>query len=311
MRAPSRPATARTARNGGTSLNELLAVSAASPTSIWAVGVDNSAASPGPQPLILHYDGRHWAKQDPPVSSDPLKEPYELLGVSAVSRTEAWAVGRRIGVAGGNDGALILHFTGGKWHLALDLTGATAALNAVTATSATNAWAAGEINNSGRIQSLIMHWDGRAWTRETSPNVFDQNNLFGIDASSPGNVIAVGSTTSATGPSLVTVPLSMRWNGHTWTRLVMPNIGGSLDASFFGVAVTSPRSARIVGLTTSEDDGDRPLVEQLNGTRLSPVKTPVASAVLGGIAGSSASNQWAVGSVRVGSVIKPYALHFG
>jgi hypothetical protein len=39
-------------------------------------------------------------------------------------------------------------------------------LSAVDATSATNAWAVGTY---GTFKTLILHWDGTAWTQVPSP----------------------------------------------------------------------------------------------------------------------------------------------
>jgi hypothetical protein len=44
-------------------------------------------------------------------------------------------------------------------------------LDAVTATSANNVWAVGDYETSGPIiHTLILHWNGKAWTRVPSPS---------------------------------------------------------------------------------------------------------------------------------------------
>ncbi len=40
----------------------------------------------------------------------------------------------------------------------------------VAATSAGNAWAVGDGEQGNEDDTLILHWNGRAWTRLPSPN---------------------------------------------------------------------------------------------------------------------------------------------
>jgi hypothetical protein len=292
--------------DGGTRENRLDAVSAASPTSIWAVGWSDNGATSGERSLILHWDGHDWTKQDSPSAG----EITQVRGVSAVSPTEAWAVG--VGTGGPKAaGSLILHFTGGKWHIAHSPVGV-ANLQAVTATSATGAWAVGTIpsGNAGHSESLILHWNGRNWTRETSPNLGEFSVLFGIDASSPSNAIAVGAAvTDLTDPLDSTFPLIMHWNGHTWNRLIPAH--ATPKSQFNGVAVTSPDSARVIGSLVRPVTGSRQIIELWDGKRLTLANTRSIKSGLVAIAASSASNEWAVGVRSVPGGDAPYALHFG
>lgn len=67
-------------------------------------------------------------------------------------------------------------------------------LTGVAATSASNAWAAGEDFNSTTTQTLIEHWDGLRWAIQPSPSVGHQANLlYGVAATSAANAWAVGS----------------------------------------------------------------------------------------------------------------------
>jgi hypothetical protein len=42
-------------------------------------------------------------------------------------------------------------------------------LNAVAATSATDAWAVGNYSSGSASGTLILHWNGSAWTQVPSP----------------------------------------------------------------------------------------------------------------------------------------------
>jgi len=65
-------------------------------------------------------------------------------------------------------------------------------LDGVTATSATNAWAVGTNFTSSLVDdTLILHWNGKAWSRVTSPNPGGKSGtgLSGVAATSgsPGS----------------------------------------------------------------------------------------------------------------------------
>jgi hypothetical protein len=287
----------------GTNFDLLTSVSAASPTSIWAVGsYDNGLRSPV-KTLILHWNGHRWTKQDAP-SPDLLSR---LTGVAAVSGGEAWAVG--------DDEAdgLVLHFTGGRWTRAsIPPVDAAEQLNGVAATSATDVWVVGEAGGNGAdMQTLILHWDGQAWTHPFTQSPADFNVLTAVDASSPTSAMAVGYRQVAGHPAFTLV---LRWNGRSWNVVDSPNPKGpSIESFFTGVAVTSKDSARAVGTTRGGTDSSLPLIEQWDGTSWHLARAPAAAGGLAGIGASSASNQWAVGDSLIdgGALVKALALHFG
>jgi hypothetical protein len=116
-------------------------------------------------------------------------------------------------------------------------------VNGVAATSTRNAWAVG---SNGLGKTLIMHWNGSAWTQVPSPNFGGVNSLAGVAAVSANNVWAVGQTGSLSSPK----SLILRWNGKAWKRVPSPSPGGGdwLDS----VAVVSARTCgRAVRATAS------------------------------------------------------------
>lgn len=76
-------------RHGSDSRGQLAAVASASTKSIWAVGYFLTSTG-GEQTLIEHWNGSRW-RVDP--SPNPSSDYNQLLGVAAVSSTEAWGVG--------------------------------------------------------------------------------------------------------------------------------------------------------------------------------------------------------------------------
>src|SRR5205807_1458509 len=71
--------------------NYLQAISARTPTDIWAVGYYRTGTGTPFQTLILHYNGTQWT-QSPTPPGPGTAENY-LYGVAYVSATDAWAVG--------------------------------------------------------------------------------------------------------------------------------------------------------------------------------------------------------------------------
>jgi hypothetical protein len=86
-------------------------------------------------------------------------------------------------------------------------------LSGVAAISATNAWAVG---STGTGKTLIVHWNGKTWTRVPSPG----GAFHGVAATSARSAWAVGST--ANGKALI-----VRWNGQVWTQVPSPAPAGS------------------------------------------------------------------------------------
>src|SRR5262249_38482127 len=154
--------------------------------------------------LILRWNGTAWSKMSSP---NPGPNGSHLTSVSAVSPTDAWAVG----VSGNSTctaaATLVLRWNGSAWsRVSSPYPGAACNyLTAVRALSPPDAWAVGQscpfaINT---CHSLILHWNGTAWSQMASPNPgsdgFDP--LTGVSADSATDAWAAGlyCTTSSCG----------------------------------------------------------------------------------------------------------------
>jgi len=170
--------------------DELLAISARSPRDIWAVG-DHRAGN-HTRTLVLHWDGRRW-KQVP--SPSPAAEDSSLWGVTVVGAKDAWAVG-----VGGNR-SLAEHWNGHAWRVVSvrSPAGSTAnSLLAVSGSSPTDVWAAGQDGYGAAARGLVEHWDGHAWSYSRT-GAAGYVNLSGIAAPSASDVWAVGARTPLVG----------------------------------------------------------------------------------------------------------------
>jgi hypothetical protein len=109
------------------------------------------------------------------VSVPPTGNNTELNGMSARTSTDAWAVGVQFGAAGQTPPPPVAyHWNGSAWSLtATPSLGVNAGLNAVSASSASDAWAVGFTLPSGyRVrQPLYEHWNGSAWSVVSGPGL--------------------------------------------------------------------------------------------------------------------------------------------
>lgn len=118
---------------------------------------------------------------------------------------------------------LILHWNGTAWTRA-PIPTIQGDLNAVAATSPTNAWAVGS--------AVILHWDGTAWNDVVAPTVTGDvtNEYSGVAAASLASAWAVDDGGV------------FHWNGTAWQQV------GTVNAELTGVAA-SQATAWVVGGT--------------------------------------------------------------
>ena len=178
--------------SGPTLDQALTGVSGSSASDAWAVGFYFTGAFD--KSMILHWNGSSWKQV---TSPDPGAQGTFLEGVRAMSASNAWAVGSSYD--GTADKTLIVHWDGSAWKQVKSPNpgGATRNndLNSVAATTATDAWTVGEYDTGSGTRTLVLHWDGSAWTQVTAPNLGGSSiddSFIAVGASTAGNVWAVG-----------------------------------------------------------------------------------------------------------------------
>jgi len=226
-----------------------------------------------------------------------------LLGVSASSPSNAWAVGFQ--VSGQADRTLTEHWNGKAWQHVKSLSpggvGHTAELLSVSTLSKSNAWAVGFFSDGTLNHSLIEHWNGHAWKVFPPPvqGCTPGDVLSSVKAISPSNVWAVGTVTNCF--SLNATPDTFHWNGTAWHEVRTPNPGQSLGGELMGVDATSATNVWAVGdYPTGQAQGRLSIAMHWNGTKWRVVKSPSVSGpsllnALEGVSVSSRTNAWAVG----------------
>ena len=201
-------------------------------------------------------------------------------------------------------------------------TGQDAYINGIAARTDADAWAVGSVGQqSSKVPSLplIDHWNGTAWSQATPPSFPATNgiHLGWVSSSSATDAWAVGTINLVKHPGYFG-PLTVHWNGSTWTNVPDPlplNPGTAL----VGVADISSTDAYTIGNQGSAHG----LVEQWDGTAWTrPADQPpfpepngdtFAQNTVSAISATSASNVWIVGTYLqtvYGNIWDPYSVHW-
>jgi hypothetical protein len=223
----------------------------------------------------------------------------ELLGVAAVSPSDAWAVGDTP-TSSGAPQTLVLHWNGSRWtRVPSPSPGRLSLLNAVSALSPSDAWAVGSYStNTAGGKTLVLHWDGSRWTTVPSPTpeAVDGSFLLSVSALSSCEAWAAGWNYLTGGESSNT--LVLRWNGTRWTKAASPNPLRLSVNELHSVSARTATDAWAVGTYLTVSGVQKTLILHWNGTRwirtTSP--SPGGSSALNGVSALSASSAWAVGS---------------
>jgi len=270
--------------------NTLDSVAIESACDAWAVGFQTGSATNAT--LTEHWDGTAWT-----VVPSPAPGSYSVLrSVRGTSPSDVWAVGSYD--AGTMNKTLILHWDGHAWTRVTSPSpgGTDNELFGVRAVSGTDAWAVGyDITSGSTDQTLILHWDGNAWTQVASPSPGTAGTVLeAVAGTSSTDAWAVGASFTASTEKTLT----LHWNGHKWAQVASPSRG--TDDVLYAVRSTSGTDTWAVGLSVI-GGVHQTLALHWNGSTWTRVTTPDpggpgVSNDLVGVAGTSANDVWAVGS---------------
>lgn len=198
----------------------LLAVTAIDASNIWAAYIYTPEAGAPSHTLIERFDGSSFVQTPSPNGPTDVNA---LLGVSARTFTDVWAVG-----ASASDLAsastLVQHWDGTAWNIVRsENVGGMSVLQDVVAISESDGWAVG-FSGPTPQRTLIERYNSDYWSPVPSPNVGpDDNELRGVSAASANDVWAVGSYNDGTAERT----LILHWDGTSWSVVPSPNPGGS------------------------------------------------------------------------------------
>jgi hypothetical protein len=216
-----------------------------------------------------------------------------LNGASARTNTDAWAVGTQFGAAGqAPPPPVTYHWTGTAWSLiSTPALGVNSALLAVSASSATDAWAVGfEVLGRHQHSTLLEHWNGTAWSVDTADAIKSPTTeLNAVLDLSPVNAYAVG---LGSGPQLE------HWNGTAWQPVTLPGTAFQ-PAAGQSISASSASDIWVVGSAFDSVTG-KTIAEALhfNGTvwAVVPMAQPDPNTpTIGAVTAISPTDAWAVG----------------
>jgi hypothetical protein len=237
-----------------------------------------------------------------------------LYGADASDASNVWAVGVVYPPRSGNYHSLALRYDGTAWRSVArtGLPGNETLLD-VDAISAADVWAVGDrrATTIGSNTTLVAHWNGTAWTVETTPTTGGYDNLYGV-AAAGGTVWAVGSSV-ASGSSGNRRKLILQRTGGTWRVAAAPTV--ATYEVLAAIDATGPADAWAVGSASNDINSApvAPLAVHWNGSTWASMRLSApGNTTLVGVDARTSSDVWAVGSSPdvSGYGTQPYVTRF-
>jgi hypothetical protein len=240
-------------------------LAALSPHSIWLTGrgVHQDA-------VVVHYDGKSFHRSKLP----PLNHlDSRLVGITARSENDVWAVGDTNNRPKGFTGGVLLHYNGHRWSRVFSPSFRNVDFESV-AGAGNSVWILGS-TGFGQIKShFIFHADGTHVTVHQTPVDLDDARLTSIAAGSHHRVWVVGYRNTGTEDDPVDQPVSAFWNGSRF-RLATPDSSTGQSVALFDVTAVSGSSVVAVGSSTTcasvctpQTSTETPIAYRWNGSWL-------------------------------------------
>lgn len=223
-----------------------------------------------------------------------------LTGVDALNDDDAWAVGN-ITQGDREWTGLLLHWDGTSWRQFTPPDGEFF-LEGVDVIDHDDAWAVGREflqDGSGNDVPVTLHWDGISWSRQATPQVPDNAQLYAVAGTAADDVWAVGHFTPPHGTQWRT--FAMHWDGSTWQPMPVPpgEQGWHLPDLTSVVAVARDDAWAVGSYQPHGTKSDRTLAMHWDGQSWSHVDSPSPGygnvASFSGVSADGAGNVWAVG----------------
>jgi hypothetical protein len=232
----------------------------------------------------------------------------ELFAVARVpASTHVWAVGTRSPNDNTTAKTLVLRWNGTAWSIVASPSVADSnRLSAVTAISASNAWAVGRYTNLGR-HPLALHWNGSVW-KTTAVPAPTTGLLYGVASTSASNVWAVGTLDAGIGQcGPGSTQLLEHWNGTAWSSATPPTVAGATSTGLSAITRIPGTTDLMAAGTACVNGVIQALIERYHAGAWTVSTAPPDSPRIAGIAAVSATDVMVVGSQPTGL---PYASHW-
>ncbi|HUS14661.1 MAG TPA: S-layer homology domain-containing protein [Chloroflexia bacterium] len=300
----STPTPTRTATRTPTATPTVTGTPPTATPSRTATPTPTSTLSPTPQPSCV--PSWHLAAGPTPGTTG-----LQLYGVAARTTGDVWAVGdyHPDGTPPGLS-TLTQHWNGSTWTSvpSPSVAGVDNHLYRVAMVTQSDVWAIGDAGSAiGAHETLILHWDGAAWSRVASPNPGTSGNyLYSISALAANDIWAVGEQMSPTSRTTLTI----HWDGTSWQAV--PSASRPGQTTLYGVKTMAADDVWAVGMSYYYG-GQQTVIEHWNGQNWSIVASPNAGTggnALADIAGTGPNDLWALGSYQVGAAGQTMTLHW-
>jgi len=232
--------------------------------------------------VALRWNGSVWSRLTVPRAAGANTS---FTSVKAFSASDVWAVGTTSTSSVAM--TLAMHYNGSSWTSTPTPSPGTRNnwVTAVDGTATNDVWAVGYSLNlpyGNRIrQSMILHWNGTAWSQLPSPNN-GSTFLYDVAPVSRTDAWAVGNNAAG---AFVT-----RWNGTSWNTVAAPPL-----SNLQGVTARSSTDVCVAG----GDAAGAPAVAHWNGNSWSVTHVSVTGGVgspgLTAVTVTDATTEWAVG----------------
>jgi hypothetical protein len=299
--------------NHGNAVSSLAVVNA---SDVWAVG-NASTSVDDRDTLTMHRDGGSWTIVPSPNGANAVNF---LTRVAAVTATDVWAVGytRTPGFSGISD-TLIEHWDGQSWTVVASPNPqppgpfeSSNELFGIAVAASNDIWAVGQTYDFTDGQSLILHWDGQAWTAVDHPHPGTGGGvLYGAAAIASGDVWAVGNAYFDGLQRGVT----LHWDGGAWSDVPSANVGPFLN-TFLSVSATGTGDVWATGYNLEVFGPNEKFQTSMihwDGQDWSVSPTPNVNQennYLRDVVGISASDAWAVGFFDTGTELQTMVQHW-
>ena len=201
-------------------------------------------------------------------SSNVPETPVTLLGVSALSPSEAWAVGSTGDPLEPSD-VMIQRWDGVEWTI-VEAPSPGAFINelrAVDAYGPNDVWAVGRTSSGFGESPLALRFDGTAWLEVGMPDEVD-GSLNDVAAIAPNDVWVVGSVGDPA--ASLERALVLHWDGQLWEEFDVQGTVGGGKAMLRDIDAVSSTDVWVVGYQHNQ-----PLILRFDGQAWSKSKTEV------------------------------------
>lgn len=163
-------------------------------------------------------------------------------GVTALSRSDAWAVGARAGSAGLQSEPLVLQWNGQRWR-SVTVPGLTGYyLPDVAASATNNLWIFAVPASGGDAKAV--RWDGTQWQDITLPAGVYPDDVAVLSATDAW-VLGPQQPCTGSGASQVCPTTLYHWDGSTWSPFTLPIVVDELSGS--ALAASGSHHVWVVG----------------------------------------------------------------